>query len=74
MAGTDDPEGPGILKEVTHEVEKAKDIHVINLLHSGDLEINACQRASSVVLQNSIREGFGLTVIEALWKTKPVIA
>ena len=38
-----------------------------------DLEINVFQRASSVVLQKSIKEGFGLTVSEAMWKKKPVI-
>lgn len=70
----DDPEGPGILERVNREAENDADIHVIDLPPSSDLEVNALQRASSVVLQNSIREGFGLTVTEALWKAKPVIA
>jgi trehalose synthase len=39
-----------------------------------DLEINALQRASTVIVQKSLREGFGLTVSEALWKAKPVVA
>ncbi len=43
-------------------------------LRASDLEINALQRASSIVLQKSLREGFGLTVAEALWKGKPVVA
>ena len=38
------------------------------------MEINAIQRASTVILQKSLREGFGLTITEALWKGKPVIA
>ena len=71
---TDDPEGPGILDKVNREAENDADIHVIDLPPSSDLEINALQRASTVVLQNSLREGFGLTVTEALWKAKPVIA
>jgi len=39
-----------------------------------DFEVNALQRASTIVVQKSLREGFGLTVTEALWKSKPVIA
>ena len=39
-----------------------------------DIEVNALQRASSVIIQKSIKEGFGLTVAEALWKAKPVVA
>ncbi|MDD1751416.1 MAG: glycosyltransferase, partial [Methanothrix sp.] len=54
--------------------EKDEDIHVIYLPPSSDIEINALQRASTVILQKSLREGFGLTVTEALWKAKPVIA
>jgi len=71
---TDDPEGPGILEKVNREAESDTDIHVIDLPPTSDLEVNALQRASTVVLQNSIKEGFGLTVTEALWKAKPVIA
>ncbi len=40
---------------------------------TADLEINALQRAATVVIQKSLREGFGLTVTEAMWKAKPVI-
>jgi trehalose synthase len=71
---TDDPEGPYILENVNREAQDDTDIHIIDLPPSSDLEINALQRASTVVLQNSLREGFGLTVTEALWKSKPVIA
>ena len=71
---TDDPEGPALMKQVREEAEKDKDIHVIFLPPSSDIEINALQRGSTVVLQKSLREGFGLTVAEALWKSRPVIA
>jgi trehalose synthase len=47
---------------------------VLCLPPTSHLEINAIQRASTVILQKSVREGFGLTVAEALWKGKPVIA
>jgi trehalose synthase len=71
---TDDPEGFQVLKMVKIAAEKDPDIHVIFLPPSSDVEINALQRASTVILQKSLREGFGLTVTEALWKSKPVIA
>lgn len=71
---TDDPEGPMIMEQVKAEADKDPDIFVLFLPPSSDLEINALQRGSTVVLQKSLREGFGLTVSEALWKGKPVIA
>lgn len=71
---TDDPEGMKVLEEVRAVSEGDDDIHVIFLPPSSDIEINALQRASTVVLQKSLKEGFGLTVAEALWKGKPVIA
>ncbi len=71
---TDDPEGPALMQQVHEEAEKDKDIQVIFLPPSSDIEINALQRGSTVVLQKSLREGFGLTVAEALWKGRPVIA
>jgi trehalose synthase len=71
---TDDPEGPLIMAQVQEEAAKDKDIFVLFLPPSSDLEINALQRGSTIVLQKSLREGFGLTVSEALWKGKPVIA
>lgn len=71
---TDDPEGPMIMEQVKAEADKDKDIFVLFLPPSSDLEINALQRGSTIVLQKSLREGFGLTVAEALWKGKPVIA
>ena len=70
----DDPEGAQILAEVRAKSEGDPDILVLCLPPTSHLEINAIQRASTVILQKSIREGFGLTVAEALWKGKPVIA
>ena len=70
----DDPEGPMIMERVRTEAEKDKDIFVLPLPPASDIEINALQRGSTVILQKSLKEGFGLTVSEALWKGKPVIA
>lgn len=69
----DDPEGEEVLREVQEAAGNDPDIHVLLLPPFSDLEINALVRGSTVVLQKSIREGFGLTVSEALWKKKPVI-
>jgi trehalose synthase len=71
---SDDPEGAVVLKEVEHEANGEADIHIIELPAWAPLEVNALQRASTVVIQKSLREGFGLTVSEALWKKKPVVA
>lgn len=71
---TDDPEGPLMMAQVQEEADKDKDIFVLFLPPGSDFEINALQRGSTVVLQKSLREGFGLTVAEAMWKEKPVIA
>ncbi len=70
---TDDPEGEAILNEVREYAEGDPDIHVLLLPAFSDLHINALQRAADVVLQKSLKEGFGLTVSEAMWKGKPVI-
>jgi trehalose synthase len=70
----DDPEGAVVLKEVLREAESDPDIKVLDLPASAPLEVNALQRASTIVIQKSLREGFGLTVSEALWKKKPVVA
>jgi trehalose synthase len=69
----DDPEGEEVLREVREAAADDPDIHVLLLPPFSDLEINALVRGSTVVLQKSVREGFGLTVSEALWKKKPVI-
>lgn len=73
-SAADDPEGKEVLAELCREVKGDPDIHILNLPPTSPLKINALQRASLVILQPSIREGFGLTVTEALWKKKPVIA
>jgi trehalose synthase len=70
---TDDPEGAAVLQEVQDFARGDPDIHVLLLPSDAHLEINALQRAADIVLQKSIREGFGLTVTEAMWKGKPVI-
>ncbi len=69
----DDPEGIKVFEEVKEKAEKDKDIHILLLSHS-DIEVNALQRATTIIIQKSIKEGFGLTVSEALWKSKPVVA
>lgn len=73
-SATDDPEGAEVLKEVKRAAEDDPDIKVLELPPWAPLEVNALQRASSIVIQKSLREGFGLTVSEALWKKKPVVA
>ncbi len=69
----DDPEGVQVLTEVQEKAKHDKNIHIL-LLPQNDLEVNALQRASTIVMQKSLKEGFGLTVAEALWKAKPVVA
>jgi len=77
MAGggaSDDPEGALVLKEVKEAADDDPNIIILDLPPWCALEINALQRASTIVVQKSIKEGFGLTVTEALWKGKPTIA
>lgn len=70
---TDDPEGAAVLAEAKEKAAGDGDIHLL-LLPQDDIVINALQRGSTVILQKSLKEGFGLTVAEALWKGKPVVA
>jgi trehalose synthase len=71
----DDPEGWDMYHQIVAEVGNDPDIHVLtNFIGIGNLEVNAFQSHSDVVLQKSIREGFGLVVSEALWKGTPVVA
>jgi len=70
---TDDPEGEKVLAEVREAAQSDPDILILLLPPDANLEINALQRAATIVLQKSLREGFGLTVAEAMWKGKPVI-
>ena len=77
MAGggaTDDPEGAAVLQEVKAAAGDDPDILILDLPPWCALEINALQRASTLIVQKSVKEGFGLTVTEALWKGKPTIA
>ncbi|MFC1703774.1 glycosyltransferase [Candidatus Omnitrophota bacterium] len=71
---TDDPESSKVLAEVQERAAKDRDIHILLIPSGSDIEINALQRASDVIVQKSIKEGFGLTVSEALWKGKPMVA
>lgn len=73
-SAADDPEGAQVLSEVRERAAGDPDIHILELPPTSHVEINALQRASAVILQKSLKEGFGLTVSEALWKGKPVIA
>jgi trehalose synthase len=70
---TDDPEGPRILAEVQESANGEPDIQVLLLPPDSHHEVNALQRAADIIVQKSTREGFGLTVTEAMWKAKPVI-
>ena len=74
MAG-DDPEGWTMLERVEEEVAADPDLFVFtNLSGVGSMEVNVFQRGADVVIQKSLREGFGLVVSEALWKERPVVA
>ncbi|WP_447978023.1 glycosyltransferase [Candidatus Nitrospira bockiana] len=71
----DDPEGWEVYRRLEAEAQADPLVHVFtNLTGVGNIEVNAFQRLSSVVVQKSIREGFGLVVSEALWKGTPVVA
>lgn len=70
----DDPEGWEFLRLTQAHAAGDSDIHMLtNLEQVGNLEVNAFQRSATVIVQKSIREGFGLTISEAMWKRKPVI-
>src|SRR5437868_10691382 len=71
---TDDPEGAIVLQEVMDAAGEDPDVIILNLPPWSALEINALQRASTLIVQKSLKEGFGLTVTEGLWKSKPTIA
>jgi len=70
---TDDPEALSVLNDVRTAANDDPDIHIMLLPADAHRTINAIQRASDIILQKSLREGFGLTVTEAMWKGKPVI-
>ena len=82
-AVSDDPEGAAVLAEVARLREAApagvrERIHLLSLPMDDVAEnaaiVNALQRRADVIVQNSLAEGFGLTVAEAMWKAKPVVA
>ena len=70
---SDDPEGQAVLEEVLTAASGEPDVHVLVLPPDAHRKINALQRAADIVIQKSTREGFGLTVSEAMWKGKPVV-
>lgn len=70
---SDDPEAEAVLSEVRVAAEGDPRVKVLLLPPDAHRTINALQRAADIVLQKSLREGFGLTVTEAMWKGKPVI-
>jgi trehalose synthase len=71
----DDPEGWEIYRQIQESAKNDAHIHLFtNLTGVGNVEINAFQRLSDVVIQKSLREGFGLVVSETLWKETPVVA
>ena len=72
-AASDDPEGEKVLQAVFEARGNDHRIHVLNLPPDSHVEINAIQRKADVIVQKSLREGFGLVVTEAMWKGKPVI-
>ena len=72
-AVSDDPEGERVLAEVREAAKGDPDIHVLVMQPGTGRDVNALQRAATIVVQKSLREGFGLTVTEAMWKAKPVI-
>jgi len=70
---TDDPEGEAVLAAVREFAADDPDIYILMLPANSDREINVLQRMATVILQKSLKEGFGLTVAEGMWKGKPVI-
>ena len=72
-AESDDPEGVELSADVRDAASRDPDLHVLDLHASQRIEVNALQRAATIVLQKSTREGFGVGVAEAMWKSKAVI-
>jgi trehalose synthase len=72
-SATDDPEGQKVFREVIRKSISDRNVHVLMLPPDAHREINAIQRGSTILIQKSLKEGFGLTVTEGMWKGKPVI-
>ena len=71
---TDDPEGWDFFNATVAHADGDPDIHILNNFNNvGAIEVNAFQSHADVVIQKSTREGFGLTVSEAIWKARPFI-
>jgi trehalose synthase len=70
---SDDPEGEEVLQEIKAFAGDDPDVHILELPSDAHRAINALQRGSDIIMQKSLKEGFGLTVTEGLWKGKPVI-
>lgn len=70
---SDDPQGWEYYRRTVEHAAEDPDIHLLQFQRPNDLEVNACQTFSDVVVQKSKREGFGLVVTEALWKGNPVV-
>ncbi len=70
---SDDPEGEQVLRDVKSYAGEDPDVHILELPSDAHRAINALQRGSDIIVQKSLKEGFGLTVTEGLWKGKPVI-
>ncbi len=71
---SDDPESGEVLEEVKERAGGNSDIHILDIPPGSDIDINALQSAATIIMQKSLREGFALTITEALWKAKPVVA
>jgi trehalose synthase len=71
---SDDPESEEVLHEVRERAGANPDIHIFDIPAGSDVDINALQRTATIIMQKSLREGFALTIAEALWKAKPVVA
>ncbi|SRR5579884_1590193 len=75
FSARDDPEAPRVYEDVARHASGDPDVHLFtDAARVGDREISAFQAGSEVILQRSVREGFGLTVTEAMWKARPVVA
>jgi len=71
---SDDPESEEVLEEVKERAKDNPDVHILPIPPESDIDINALQSAATIIIQKSLREGFALTITEALWKAKPVVA
>jgi trehalose synthase len=67
------PEGESMFAQIKEASAKDPDVHVLQLPPEADLEINALQRAATIVVHKPLKEGFGIIVSEAMWKGKPVV-